>query len=337
MEHLVLQACPDGVREELSSARIEGLLHVLCRLHVIYKPGGLPERTEALRQVQSPKAADSAVDAVLKLRTWRRWLTRLGDLGGSKPDPAMQIQALETITSGVLKSMSSVSFRVNLVRASLQLDTQPSNDRVEEFYEHILAELESASRVSEATKEGKDRGGQVRQVDAKSTPGAQAEGASGGSAKSAAKAGPPPASPGGDASKKPCKWYHDGKRCRRGGDCLFSHDWSSIPKSERADRCMRCGGTGHRKDACTAPAGTPKARSEAGTPKGQAKEAAPKPKADAGLKKVLSEAAGVLREALRSSAGDVEGGSEHGSPAAKASGNAGEVQTAAAQRLWTRQ
>ena len=69
MEHLVLQACPEGVREELSSARISGLLHVLCRLHVIYKPGGLPERTEALRQVQSPKAADSAVDAVLKLRT----------------------------------------------------------------------------------------------------------------------------------------------------------------------------------------------------------------------------------------------------------------------------
>ena len=57
MEHLVLQACPEAVREELSAARISGLLHVLCRLHVIYKPGGLPERTEALRQVQSPKAA----------------------------------------------------------------------------------------------------------------------------------------------------------------------------------------------------------------------------------------------------------------------------------------
>ena len=79
---------------------------------MIYKPGGLPERTEALRQVQGPKAADSAVDAVLKLRTWRRWLTRLGDLGGSKPDPAMQIQALEVITGPVLKSMGSVSFRV---------------------------------------------------------------------------------------------------------------------------------------------------------------------------------------------------------------------------------
>ena len=86
---------------------------------MIYKPGGLPERTEALRQVQSPKAADSAVDAVLKLRTWRRWLTRLGDLGGARPDAAMQIQALETITGPVLKSMTSVSFRVNLVSKKL--------------------------------------------------------------------------------------------------------------------------------------------------------------------------------------------------------------------------
>ncbi|CAE7795583.1 GIP, partial [Symbiodinium sp. CCMP2456] len=36
---------------------------------------------KALRQVQHPRPADSAIDAVLKLRTWRRWMTRLTDLG----------------------------------------------------------------------------------------------------------------------------------------------------------------------------------------------------------------------------------------------------------------
>ena len=320
MEHLVLQACPEGVREELSSARISGLLHVLCRLHVIYKPGGLPERTEALRQVQSPKAADSAVDAVLKLRTWRRWLTRLGDLGGSRPDPAMQIQALETITAGVLKSMSTINFRVNLVRASLQLDTQPTNDRVEEFFEHVLAELESVSRATEATKEGKDRGGQVRQVEAKATPGSQADGA--GPPKSSARPTAPSAGSGGEVGKKLCRWYHDGKGCRKGGECTFQHDWNSIPKPERADRCMRCGGSGHKKDTCTAPAGTPKARSEGSPSKASAKEGAPRPKADPGLKKVLSEAAGVLREALRSTATEGETPVEQGSPMSK-TGSAG--------------
>ena len=331
MEHLVLQACPEGVREELSAARIAGLLHVLCRLHVIYKPGGLPERTEALRQVQNPKAADSAVDAVLKLRTWRRWLTRLGDLGGSKPDPAVQIQALEIITSGILKSLGSVNFRVNLVWAALQLDTQPTNDRVEEYYEHILAELESASRVSEANKEAKDRGAQARQVDAKVSQGAQAEGKGAGVAKPAVKGGGTSTSSGGDSVKRPCKWYHEGKGCKKGGECAYSHDWSAIPKAERSDRCMRCGGVGHRKDTCQAPAGTPKSRSEAGTPKAQAKEAAPRPKADAGLKKVLSEAAGVLREALKSSAAEGDSSSELGSPAAKATSTTTEGLSAASR------
>ena len=212
MEHLVLQACTEAVREELSAARISGLLHVLCRLHVIYKPGGLPERTEALRQVQSPKAADSAVDAVLKLRTWRRWLTRLGDLGGSRPDPAMQIQALELITSGVLRSLGTVNFRINLVRAALHLDTQPTNERVEEFYEHVLAELESVSWTTDSNKEGKDRGGHVRQVDAKVQ----------GSESSLAKPSPPKgqastaASSSGDSGRRLCKWFHEGHHSQTG-------------------------------------------------------------------------------------------------------------------------
>ncbi|CAE6927973.1 RE1 [Symbiodinium sp. CCMP2592] len=330
MEHLVLQACPEAVREELSSARISGLLHVLCRLHVIYKPGGLSERTEALRQVQSPKAADSAVDAVLKLRTWRRWLTRLGDLGGSKPDPAMQIQALETITGAVLKSMSTVNFRVNLVRASLQLDTQPTNERVEEFFEHILAELESASRVSEASKEGKDRG-QVRQVDAKA---GQTTGADPGTGPKTGQPKPSvtPSAGGADAPKRLCKWFHEGKGCRKGADCAFPHEWNSIPKDQRADRCMRCGGKGHRKDSCTVPSGSPKSRPEASAPKASPKDAAPRKSGDPGLKKVLSEAASVLKEALRSTAGDADSQAESSSgPTGKAASPSGESPSAAAR------
>ena len=51
-------------------------------------------------------------------------MTRLSDLGGASPDAALCVQALETITSSVLKTMQSLSFRINLVRASLHLDTQ---------------------------------------------------------------------------------------------------------------------------------------------------------------------------------------------------------------------
>ena len=71
---------------------------------------------------------------------------------------------------------------------------------------------------------------------------------------------------------------------------------------------------GHKKDSCTAPAGSPKA----GTPKTPTRDAAtPKPKADAGLKKVLSEAAGVLREALRSGGPEGDASTDQDSPSAR--------------------
>ena len=150
MEHLIIQSCPDVVKWELSSARISGIMGILCRLHVIYKPGGVAERAEALRQVQHPRSADSAVDAVLRLRTWKRWMTRLSDLGGASPDAAICVQALESITSSVLKSLPGLSFRVNLARASLHLDTQPTSAKVGEYYEHLLVELEAVSRVADS-------------------------------------------------------------------------------------------------------------------------------------------------------------------------------------------
>ncbi|OLP94794.1 hypothetical protein AK812_SmicGene23144 [Symbiodinium microadriaticum] len=149
MEHLIIQACSDSVRAELSSARVSGVLNILCKLHIIYKPGGVAERSEALKQVQHPKPADSAIDAVLKLRTWKRWMTRLSDLGGAQPDAALSIQALECITGNVLRSLPSLSFRINLVRASLHLDTQPTGAKVNEYFEHLLVELEAVSRVAE--------------------------------------------------------------------------------------------------------------------------------------------------------------------------------------------
>ena len=43
MESMIISACPAVVREGVSSARVSGVLQLLCKLHVIYKPGGLHE------------------------------------------------------------------------------------------------------------------------------------------------------------------------------------------------------------------------------------------------------------------------------------------------------
>ena len=321
MEHLIIQSCPDVVKSELSAARISGVMGILCRLHVVYKPGGVAERAEALRQVQHPRPADSSIDAVLRLRTWKRWMTRLSDLGGSSPDTALCVQALEAITGNVLKSMPSLSFRINLVRASLHLDTQPTPVKVGEYYEHLLVELEAVSRVSEVTpvtgggsKGDASKG--VKQVEAKAqaaTEGAQVQ--------RDPKGGRPAGAPGtAESPKKLCKWFHEGKGCKRGKECRFAHDWNQIPKPERLERCMSCGGKGHRKDVCPNLSGGVVAKRDDGASSAKAAKADghAKPKSqDPGLKKVLSEAAGVLREVLsnHTASSDGTGSVDHSSRA----------------------
>ena len=314
MEHLIIQSCPDAVKSELSSARISGVMGILCRLHVVYKPGGVAERAEALRQVQSPRPADSAVDAVLRLRTWKRWMTRLTDLGGASPDAALCVQALESITSNVLRSMPSLSFRINLVRASLHLDTQPTTSKVGEYYEHLLVELEAVSRVSDsqpatAVSAKPEANKNVRQVEAK-VQGASDANAGTKDPKGVKGSGVPASA---DSPKKLCKWFHEGKGCKRGKECRFLHDWNQIPKPDRAERCMACGAKGHRKDVCPNSSAGAVAKRDDGASSAKAAKAEGHAKAkgaDPGLKKVLSEAAGVLRDVLSSQSVSPDGNSQ---------------------------
>ncbi|CAE7924460.1 GIP, partial [Symbiodinium sp. KB8] len=194
------------------------------------------------------------------------------------------------------------------VRASLHLDTQPSAVKVDEFFEHLLAELEGVSRVAEATSAtnastGRAEGTKgVRQVEAKTASSAMVDG----SVLPNKDKGPKVSSPqGGDSPKKLCKWFTEGKGCRRGKDCRFLHDWSQIPKSEKGDRCMLCGGKGHRKDACTVVSSGAVAKREDGASSAKANRADASPKnkgGDPGLRKVISDATSVLKEAMSASA-----------------------------------
>ena len=142
---------------------------------------------------------------------------------------------------------------MNLVRSSLKLDTLPSHESVFQYHAHLVSEAEFASRRLPKA--------QVHQAEAELPPGAKGGG------------GAAP-TPGGDSpdkrAYKPCKWYTHGQGCRRGDACSFEHKWSNIPAEERADRCRRCGGKGHRKAECPygarpeAPASSPAAKSGAG-------------------------------------------------------------------------
>ena len=140
---MILTAAPPGVRDEISSARVSGLLQVVCRLYTIYSPGGLSEREIGLRQIQEPSSGTSVRDTIEILRRWKRWCARMVELGGVLPDPSLQLKALERITKATLLAHPEVSFRISLTRASLQIDTCPDSSKVEQLHAQLLAELEA--------------------------------------------------------------------------------------------------------------------------------------------------------------------------------------------------
>ena len=143
MESMILAATPDAVKEEVSSARISGLLPLVCKLFIIYGPGSLTEREIGLKQIQDPPQGTGVQDTIELLRNWKRWCSRMTELGGSLPDSALQVRAITRISKAALSQNPEVSFRVSLTRASLQVDMNPDDEKVAKLHAQILGELEA--------------------------------------------------------------------------------------------------------------------------------------------------------------------------------------------------
>ena len=157
IENMILMAAPLSVKEEVSASRTSGLLAVVCKLFVVYGPGSLTEKEIGLRHIQDPPAGTTIQDTIEGLRRWQRWCSRMTELGGVLPDPALQVKALTRIMRSVLSQHSELAFRVNLTRASLQLDLTPDNDKVSRFHAQVLSELESIAHRVDKDKD-KDKG-----------------------------------------------------------------------------------------------------------------------------------------------------------------------------------
>ena len=108
---MLIAAAPPQVKEELSAARVSGVLPVLCRLFIIYAPGGLSEREIGLKQIIEPGVANNPKEAVLLLRKWQRWCSRVKELGGTLPDSALRVKALERIVKSPLASLPRYQFQ----------------------------------------------------------------------------------------------------------------------------------------------------------------------------------------------------------------------------------
>ena len=335
IEGMLITAAPQQVKDELSAARVSGILPVLCRLFIIYAPGGLSEREIGLRQVTEPTSASTPKDAVLHLRKWQRWCSRIKELGGTLPDSTLRVKALERIVKTPLMSYPDIGFRINLTRAALQIDSTPDDHKVDQLHAQLLSELEL---VSHRAAKDSDK---IRETGAPVPPkvrGVEHQEAAGASPKTSKNSSNPPKvnpkAPGNrssgsnedQATKPRCTFYLGPNGCKKGSDCTYTHDWNAIPFSERSQRCKACGAKGHRASDCRA--GTKveekaKARPQprtSGTPKSSTEipQPPPPPNRDAELKSILADAASILRQTIP--VPTVEATQAEGSPSSRATG-----------------
>ncbi|CAE7033302.1 RE2, partial [Symbiodinium sp. KB8] len=141
---MILSSLDETIRSELVSRRMTGsTTSIVFRLLTLYQPGGEEEKYRTLQQLQAPPQESEAPKAVEALRAWHRWLRRCRELNIQAPDPSLLVRGLNAIVKGVLERHSEASFRTNLVRSNLRVDTNPSYETVDKFYKHLMGECET--------------------------------------------------------------------------------------------------------------------------------------------------------------------------------------------------
>ncbi|CAE7270838.1 GIP [Symbiodinium sp. CCMP2592] len=145
---MMLSAVPKQVREEVISGGEVTSLHLLCKLYSVYQPGNLQEKSLVLRMLEQPDECASALEAVESLRRWNLWRRRAASIGMAEPDASVLLRGLDRITGQIVKANSELSFRVSLIRSTLQVDVSPSAASITTFLQHLQAEMEQQARLS---------------------------------------------------------------------------------------------------------------------------------------------------------------------------------------------
>ena len=142
---MLLLAMPKAIKEDCVTHRVASVAGILYRLHILYAPGGINERTAVLKQLEGTQGSDNVVEVITALRKWRRTLTRATEMNVSPPDSSVLLKGIELIVSNAVKKHPEVSFRLALARNDLQLQNRPTSDTVLKYYDHVLAELQQTS------------------------------------------------------------------------------------------------------------------------------------------------------------------------------------------------
>ena len=217
---------------------VSSVAMVLYRLHVLYCPGGIAERTAILKHLEGVSAGEAVVDVIAALRKWKRQLSRSQEMHLTPPDASILLRGIEVISATCVQRHPEMSFRLSLARNELQLQSRPTNDTVMKFYDHLLAEMQQALPNKWATR---GSGSDVPRI--------KAIGAGTGEASSSTS---PTSSPtrtnGKGQAGTPCKFFTSDAGCKRGQSCKYQHEFAS--REEKRARCWHCGSRQHRQAEC---------------------------------------------------------------------------------------
>ena len=234
MSTMLLQAVPEGVRDELVAGRKVGVFSILTHLFLTYCPGGVMEKQMLLRNLEEPPEVSQLVEAPAALRKWLRWKTRTVEIGAVVPDAALLLKGLNKMTRKVLESHKDLQFRIQLARSSLGVDTSPTELTVSRFATHLLAELDQVA-LTEKRSGGapKVEGPKLKSLEAEKQDKGKGKGQEEGQ------------------GKPRCKFYMSDGGCKKGKLCGFSHDFKDEKK-----RCWTCGAVDHFSPNCSRPKGS---------------------------------------------------------------------------------
>ncbi|CAE7671920.1 GIP [Symbiodinium sp. CCMP2592] len=126
---MMLSAVPRGVRDEVIAHGQVTSLVLLCKLYAMYQPGNLQEKALVLKMLEQRRAMS---------------------IGIAEPDASVLLKGLDRITGPIVRANHELSFRVSLIRSTLQVDVSPSSGSVTTFLQHLQAEMEQQARLGAA-------------------------------------------------------------------------------------------------------------------------------------------------------------------------------------------
>ena len=258
---MIIASLHDSVKQEVVARRLTGsTVRLIFRILTLYQPGGEDEKYKILQNLQSPTPETEPGRAVTALRAWSRWLKRCTELHVQAPDPSLLARGLTQLVKAVIEKSSDASFRTSLIKSILQIDTNPSYDKVDSYYKHLMAECEALALTTPTTsypmttvvkpeaklKPVKPEGRPTSGTHCSSAPPGRATTSTSTSSSTV----PEATQHTGPKSEVPCRYFgRTAKGCSRASKCPFMHSWEGLDKK---DRCLNCGGKGHAAKDCSA-------------------------------------------------------------------------------------